>query len=52
MKLASLIDNVEYYDNRPAMVVLMETESSKEIRMTLKKGQVLKEHTSPFPIFT
>ncbi len=50
MKIASLIDNLEYKENRPAIQVLLETEAGKEIRMAFKKGQVLKEHKTPFPI--
>lgn len=50
MKLASLIDNLEYNENRPAIQVLIDTDSGKEIRITLKEGQVMKEHKTPFPI--
>ena len=50
MKLASLSENIEYNESRPAIQVLLETTSSKEIRMTFKEGQVLKEHQTPFPI--
>lgn len=50
MKIASLIDNLEFSENRPAIQVLLETETGKEIRMAFKKGQVLKEHKTPFPI--
>lgn len=50
MKTASLIENLEYNENRPAIQVLFETEAGKEIRMAFKKDQVLKEHKTPFPI--
>lgn len=50
MKKASLIENLEYNDKGPAVLVLMETETSKEIRMAFKTGQKLKEHKTPFPI--
>jgi len=50
MKLASLIDNLEYNENRPAIHVLIDTDSGKEIRITFKEGQVMKEHKTPFPI--
>lgn len=50
MKTASLSKNLEYGEKRPAIQVLLETETGKEIRMAFKKGQVLKEHKTPFPI--
>lgn len=50
MKLASLNNNIQYNEGRPAIQVLMETDASKEIRMVFKEGQVLKEHKTPFPI--
>lgn len=50
MKIASLTDTLEYNDNRPAIKVILETETGKEVRMAFKKGQVLKEHQTPFPI--
>ncbi|TDN83867.1 quercetin dioxygenase-like cupin family protein [Salegentibacter sp. 24] len=50
MKKASLTENITYSENRPAVEVLMETETNKEIRIVFKTGQVLKEHKTPFPI--
>ena len=50
MKLASLVNNVEYHETRPTIQVLMETESGKEIRIAFKEGHVMKEHKTPFPI--
>ncbi|MCM4158299.1 cupin [Antarcticibacterium flavum] len=50
MKLASLTKDLEYNENKPAVKVLMDTDSSREIRITMKKGQVMKEHKTPFPI--
>jgi len=50
MKLASLTNNLEFNETRPAIQVLMETEAGKEIRIAFKKGQVMKEHKTPFPI--
>ena len=50
MKLASLINDLQYNESRPTIQVLMETETGKEIRITFKEGQVMKEHKTPFPI--
>ncbi|MCC8361352.1 cupin domain-containing protein [Salinimicrobium sediminilitoris] len=50
MKTASLLKNLEYNDTKPAVQVLMDTDSSKEIRIAMKKGQVMKEHKTPYPI--
>lgn len=50
MKYASLTKDLEYNDNKPAVKVLMDTDSSREIRITMKQGQVMKEHKTPFPI--
>lgn len=50
MKTASLLKNLSFNDKKPAVQVLMETDSSKEIRIAMKKGQEMKEHKTPFPI--
>ncbi|AVR47159.1 cupin [Christiangramia fulva] len=50
MKTASLLKNLSFEDKKPAVQVLMETDSTKEIRIVMKKGQVMKEHQTPFPI--
>lgn len=50
MKTASLLKNLSLNDNKPAVQELMETGSSKEIRIAMKKGQVMKEHKTPYPI--
>ncbi len=50
MKTASLLKDLEYNDKKPAVQVLMDTDSSKEIRIAMKKGQVMKEHKTPYPI--
>ncbi|MEO5788659.1 MAG: cupin domain-containing protein [Gelidibacter sp.] len=50
MKTASLTNNIEYHETRPTIQVLLETENGKEIRIAFKKGQVMKEHKTPFAI--
>lgn len=50
MKTASLVKNLEFNDDKPEVQVLFDTESSKEIRIAMRGGQVMKEHKTPYPI--
>lgn len=50
MKLASLTENIMFHETRPTLQVLLDTDAGKEIRIAFKKGQVMKEHKTPFPI--
>ena len=50
MITASLAQNLEYNENKPAISVLFQTESTKEIRILMRSGQFMKEHKTPFPI--
>ena len=50
MKIASLSKQLAYKENKPAIQVLLETESTKEIRIAMRSGQIMKEHKTPFPI--
>lgn len=50
MKTASLLKDLKYNEDKPAVEVLFDTDSSKEIRIAMKKGQVMKEHKTPYPI--
>ncbi len=43
MKLASLVNDLQYNENRPTIQVLMDTDAGKEIRIAFKEGQVMKE---------
>ncbi len=50
MHIESFAENLEFSDTRIVTKVLLETPFSKEIRILLKKGQVMKEHQTPFSI--
>lgn len=50
MKTASLVENLEFKEDKPAIQVLFETENTKEIRIALAKGQIMKEHKTKYPI--
>ena len=50
MKTASLSKELIYNEDKVAIKVLMETETSKEIRILFKKGQSMREHKAGFPI--
>lgn len=50
MKTAALMKDITHNEGRPAIQVMLETESGKEIRIAFKKGQVMKRHQTPFPI--
>lgn len=50
MKTASLRNELVYNDDKVSIKVMMETETSKEIRILFKKGQIMKEHKAGFPI--
>ncbi|WP_026976302.1 cupin domain-containing protein [Flavobacterium tegetincola] len=50
MITASLRTNLNYNEDKVTITVLMETATSKEIRILFKKGQLMKEHKAGFPI--
>ncbi|TXD50034.1 cupin domain-containing protein [Polaribacter sp. IC073] len=50
MITASLTTNLIYKEDKPAITLLMETNSTKEIRIVMRKNQEMKEHTAPKPI--
>jgi len=50
MKIESFNENLDFNDNRIVTKVLLESSFSKEIRILLKQGQIMKEHKAPFPI--
>lgn len=50
MNTASLIGNLVFNVEKPTIQVLLETATSKEIRIAMQKGQFMKEHKAPYPI--
>lgn len=50
MKITSFNENLNFNDEKIVTQVVLESSFSKEIRILLKKGQVMKEHKAPFPI--
>ncbi|MEM0575447.1 cupin domain-containing protein [Flavobacterium polysaccharolyticum] len=50
INIASFNKELEFDDNRIKTKVIIETLFSKEIRILLKEGQIMKEHKTPFPI--
>ena len=50
MNLAGIYEEVVYSEDRPMIKVLFETNFTKEIRIAMKKGTVMKEHKTSFPI--
>ena len=49
-KLASILNNLEYKADKPAVSVLLETENTKENGIAMKPGHVIIKHQTPFPI--
>lgn len=50
MEIASILENIEYGEKRPALTVLFNTDWVKEVRIVFSKGQEMKEHTAGHPI--
>lgn len=50
MKTASIYKELEYNADKPAIKVLFETAFTKEIRIAMRGGHVMKKHQTPFPI--
>ena len=50
MKTASIYQDLEFNENKPAIKAILETDFTKEIRILMRKNQEMKEHQTPFPI--
>ncbi|PHR73635.1 MAG: cupin [Lutibacter sp.] len=50
MESANILENLNYNEDKVAISVLFETETTKEIRILFKKGQLMKKHQTKFPI--
>lgn len=48
--VTSIFKDITYNDNRPQVHLLLETSTNKELRIAFLEGQVMKEHSTPFPI--
>ncbi len=50
MHKINIYDSIEYSDKKVQITPLFESNSLKEIRIVFKKGQIMKEHQTKFPI--
>ncbi len=48
--MKSFNNELEFNDKKIMIKVILESSFSKEIRILLKEGQIMKEHKTPFPI--
>ena len=50
MKIESFNEELNFSDEKIITKVVLESSFSKEIRILLKKGQIMKEHKTPYSI--
>ncbi len=50
MEIQSFLVQLKFGENKIATELIIETAFSKEIRILMKAGQLMKEHKAPFPI--
>ncbi|MDF1698103.1 MAG: cupin domain-containing protein [Saprospiraceae bacterium] len=50
MEKKSFTESANFNEDKIVTNVILETSFSKEIRILLKQGQIMKEHKAPFPI--
>lgn len=46
----NILENIEYKENGVNIKLMFESEASKEIRIVFKKGQIMKDHQTSYPI--
>lgn len=50
MITANILNDLNYNSEKPAIKVLFETESTKEVRILFRADQVMAEHSTKYPI--
>lgn len=50
MNTANIYQDITYNEKKPIITVLFDTDFTKEIRIAMQKGTVMKEHKTKFPI--
>lgn len=50
MNTTSISDSLEFKQDKPSISVLLETPFTKEIRIAMRAGQIMKEHQTAYPI--
>ena len=50
MQIASFLNDLEFSDDHVMISPLIDNAFTKEIRITFKEGQMMKEHKTKFPI--
>ncbi len=50
IKTTSIYSDLVYKNDKPAIKILFESDFTKEIRIAMKKGQIMKEHKTAFSI--
>ncbi|OIQ18094.1 MAG: cupin [Flavobacterium sp. MedPE-SWcel] len=50
MKTASINEGIEFSEKKPIIKVLFETSFTKEIRIAMQKGTLMREHKTSYPI--
>lgn len=50
MDIKSFIENLSDFGDKPQLQVILDTPNHKDIRIILPKDQIIKEHSSKFPI--
>lgn len=50
MQIVSILNDLKFSDSKPATALLLENKYSKEVRITFRANQEMREHTAPYPI--